>query len=240
MNKDIYLSIIIPAHNEAKRLPSTLEKILSFLKQQNYTSEVLIIENGSQDDTFRIAQHASQNLSNAQVTITAIHEEQKGKGRAVQRGMLAAQGAYRFMADADLSMPIEEISLFLPPLLNNYDVAIGSREANGAVRYNEPLYRHWGGRFINLLIRWLALPGLRDTQCGFKCFTAQAAENLFKLQTQMGWAFDVEILFLARKHHYRIVEVPIHWYFNPESKLNLVRDTIQMIRDIYSIRKNSM
>jgi dolichyl-phosphate beta-glucosyltransferase len=129
MNKDIYLSIIIPAHNEAKRLPSTLEKILSFLKQQNYTSEVLIIENGSQDDTFRIAQHASQNLSNAQVTITAIHEEQKGKGRAVQRGMLAAQGAYRFMADADLSMPIEEISLFLPPLLNNYDVAIGSREA---------------------------------------------------------------------------------------------------------------
>lgn len=240
MDNIIFLSIIIPAHNEANRLPNTLEKIICFLKQQSYSSELLIVENGSQDNTFAIAQQCSQQLSSEKVHIEAIHIEEKGKGRAVQRGMLEARGTFRFMADADLSMPIEEVSLFLPPLLHNYDVAIGSREAPGSVRYNEPLYRHWGGRFINLLIQWLALPGLQDTQCGFKCFRGPVAEHLFSKQTLMGWAFDVEILYLAQKFNYSIVEVPIHWYFNSESKLHLLHDTFQMIRDIYSIRKNPM
>ena len=141
------------------------------------------------------------------------------------------------MADADLSMPINEINHFIPPYLDDFDIAIGSRETAGARRYNEPFYRHWGGRFINLLIRMLALPDLQDTQCGFKCFRAEVAMDLFNLQTLDGFAFDVEVLFLARQRAYRIIEVPVNWYYNPESKVHLVKDTFRMIADIWTIRR---
>jgi hypothetical protein len=135
-------------------------------------------------------------------------------------------------------MPIAETALFLPPVLTEIDVAIGSREAPGAVRLNEPIYRHLGGRMMNSLIRILALPELQDTQCGFKCFRAEVAEDLFSHQTLPGWSFDVEILYIARKRGYRIVEVPIHWYFNPESKLSAVRDALRMLQEILRIKRN--
>jgi len=229
-----FLSIIIPAYNEERRLPDTLEKIERFLQQQNYLAEVLVVENGSQDRTLEIAQDFANKVDH----FYALHEPERGKGRAVKRGMLTARGEYRFMCDADLSMPIEEVNRFLPPALADFDLAIGSREARGAVRYNEPFYRHFGGRMINLMIRLLALPGLQDTQCGFKCFRAPIAEDLFSHLTLPGWSFDVEVLYLARRRGYRLVEVPIPWYFNPESKLNLLRDTVQMGMDLLAIRRN--
>jgi len=229
------LSIIIPAHNEEKRLPPTLEQVFAFLNGQNYEAEVLVVENGSTDRTFEIAQKFIGQHKNLRV----VRVEGRGKGLAVQHGMLEAHGQYRLMCDADLSMPIEEVANFLSPHVTDFDIAIASREAPGATRYDEPFFRHIGGRIINLLIRLLILPGLQDTQCGFKCFRAEAADDLFTRQTLMGWSFDIELLFIARRHGYRIVEVPIDWYYRSESKVNALRDAIRMIQDIFLIHSNA-
>jgi len=230
-----FLSIIIPAYNEERRLPRTLEQIFAFLDQQEYTAEVLIVENGSNDRTLEIAQRFAEQRKR----LSVFTEEKRGKGNAVKRGMLEARGEYRFLCDADLSMPIEEVNRFLPPQLTDFDIAIGSREAPGAVRYNEPGYRHWGGRGINLLIRLLALPGLRDTQCGFKCFRADIADDIFQYQTFDGISFDPEILFIARLRGYKTVELPIPWYYSNESRINLFHDTLAMIKDLLTIRWNA-
>ncbi len=230
-----FLSIIIPAYNEAERLPDTLKQIESFVDSQPYTSEVLIVENGSTDDTFIIGQQLIVN----DPRFRAIHLDERGKGSAVKHGMLLAEGLYCFMCDADLSMPVNEISRFLPPNLTDFDLVIGSREAPGAKRFNEPFYRHIGGRAINFIIRLLALPGFHDTQCGFKCFTNEAAKRIFNQLTFSGWSFDVEALFIARLSGFKIVELPIPWYFDPHSKLALVKDTFRMISDIIQIRQNA-
>ena len=200
-----FLSIVIPAHNEERRLPLALKKIFAFLRVQNYTYEVLVVENGSSDRTYEIAVE----LSNQYKELKVLREEQSGKGMAVCRGMLKARGAYRFMCDADLSMPIEGLKEFIPPNNEELDIAIASREASGAVRYNEPEYRHLGGRLINFAIRLLILPGFQDTQCGFKCFRAEVAEEVFPYQTISGWSFDIEILYIALKKKYRVTEVQI-------------------------------
>jgi hypothetical protein len=150
--------------------------------------------------------------------------------------MQNASGQFRFMCDADLSMPVAEIPRFLPPQLADYDIAIASREAPGAVRYNETAYRHLGGRLINLMIRLLALPNLQDTQCGFKCLRDVIAEDLFGSLSLTGWSFDIEMLYLARMRGYRIVEVPIPWYFNAESKVSPLKDALKMGFDILRIR----
>lgn len=229
------LSIIIPAHNEEERLPGTLRQVFDFLRTQEYQAEVLVVENGSQDKTLEIA----ESFSNQYPLYSVLQETLPGKGRAVQKGMLSARGQYRFMCDADLSMPIAEINRFIPPEFSDFDIAIGSREAPGAVRYNEPEYRHLGGRAINLMIRFLALPGLHDTQCGFKCFRGPIAEDIFSYQTLAGWSFDIEILYMARRRGYRIQEIPIPWYFNPATKLSPIKDALQMALDIWTIRANA-
>ena len=231
-----FLSLIIPAHNEAARLPETLDQVLEFASRQPYTMEVIVVENGSQDATFQIAQEFAANIPNMKVLQNAL----SGKGRAVQQGMLAAQGDYRFMCDVDFSMPIEEINRFLPPALEGYDIAIASRETPGAVRHGEPYYRHFVGRIYNGLIRTLALPGLQDTQCGFKCFRGAVADDLFTRQTLTGWSFDVEILFIARLLLYKVVEIPIHWYYNPHSKISVLHDSFQMGADLLTIRLNAL
>jgi dolichyl-phosphate beta-glucosyltransferase len=230
------LSIIVPAHNEERRLPRTLEQVLAFLKHQSYAAEVLIVENGSTDRTRELAEGYARHHSK---TVHVIRTQERGKGLAVRLGMLAASGEYRFMCDADLSMPIEEVNRFLPPALTDFDVAVGSREVRGAVRYNEPLHRHLGGRLINLAIRLLILPQLQDTQCGFKCLRASVAEDLFRHQTLNGWSFDIELLFMAYRRRYRVVEIPIDWYYRPESKVSAVRDAFRMINDILRIRANA-
>jgi glycosyltransferase involved in cell wall biosynthesis len=229
-----FLSIIIPAHNEENRLSKTLEGVTAFVDAQAYSSEVLIVENGSQDRTYEVAQE----IASQHPAFRVLKDEGRGKGLAVRHGMLEACGEYRFMCDADFSMPITEINRFLPPALNGCDIAIASREAPGAVRYNEPAYRHLGGRAVNLMIRLLALPGLQDTQCGFKCFHHRVAEDLFSVQTLTGWSFDIELLYVARRRGYDIQEIPIPWYFNPESKLNAVQDAIRMGMDLLKIRLN--
>ena len=230
-----FFSIVIPAHNEENRLPQTLEQVFAFLGQQSYETEVLIIENGSTDRTFEIA----QDYAKLHKTLRVIRENGRGKGLAVRRGMLEARGEYRLMCDADLSMPVEEISKFLPTASSKFDIAIASREAPGSARYNEPRYRHLGGRLINLIIRLLILPGLQDTQCGFKCFRASVADDLFNRQTLMGWSFDIELLFIARRHGYRVIEIPIDWYYRAESKVNALSDALHMIRDIFRIHANA-
>ena len=230
-----FLSIIIPAYNEENRLPHTLEQVFPFLAEQNYEAEIIVVENGSTDRTLKIARELSAAFPNLHV----FKEERRGKGNAVKRGMLEARGEYLFLCDADLSMPIEEVNQFLPPVLTNFDIAIGSREAPGAIRYNEPGYRHWGGRGINLLVRLLALPGLKDTQCGFKCFRADVAKDIFPYQTFDGISFDPEVLFIARLRGYKIVELPISWYYNDESRINLFHDTLSMIKDLLTIRRNA-
>ena len=232
----LFLSIIIPAHNEELRLPRTLRQVFEFLEKQNYAAEVVVVENGSSDRTLELARE----FASRQPNLVVLREERAGKGNAVRRGVLEANGEYRFICDADLSMPIEELTKFMPPVLSGFDVAIASREAPGAVRYNEPPYRHWGGRAINLIIRMLILPGLNDTQCGFKCFRAEAAQKLFGQQTLGGWSFDIEILYLARKKYMNIREVPIHWYFGADSKVNAVRDALRMIGDIFRIHLHAL
>lgn len=231
-----FLSIVIPAHNEESRLPRALDQIFSFLEKQAFSREVIIVENGSSDRTLEIAQAYARSHPN----LIVLHEEKRGKGNAVQRGMLEARGEYRFICDADLSMPIEELLKFIPPALEDFDIAIASREAPGAIRYNEPPYRHLGGRAINFAIRLFILPGLNDTQCGFKCFRAQTAESIFRQQTLSGWSFDIEILYLARRKKSKIREIPIQWYFDPDSKVNAVRDALRMIGDIFRIHLNAL
>jgi dolichyl-phosphate beta-glucosyltransferase len=229
-----FLTIIIPAHNEESRLPRALGQVFAYLEKQGYTSEVVVVENGSSDRTLEVAQKITRNFPNMRV----LHEDLPGKGRAIRRGVLDANGTYRFIADTDFSMPVEEITRFLPPV-NSGDIIIASREAPGAIRYGEPPYRHFTGRVFNFFIRSLALPGLQDTQCGFKCFRAKVAEDIFRYQTLTGWSFDVELLVIARRRGYTITEVGIPWTFNSGSKVNVLRDSGRMFIDLLTIRRNA-
>lgn len=230
-----FLSIVIPAHNEEQRLPPSLKKIQEFLSAQPYQGEVLVIENGSSDRTLEIV----QGLVPQMPCLRVFHEDARGKGLAVRRGMLEAAGEYRFICDADLSMPIEQVNRFLPPQQVSPEVVIGSREVKGAVRYNEPVYRHLIGRVFNAMVRLITLPGLQDTQCGFKCFRADIAKEVFSRQTMSSMSFDVEALFIARRMGYRIDEVPIDWYFDPDSRVRLIDDSLRMFVDLVTIRRNA-
>jgi dolichyl-phosphate beta-glucosyltransferase len=228
-----FLSLIIPAHNEESRLPRAMGQVFAFLEKQTYTSEVLLVENGSRDRTLEVARKFANHFPN----LFVLHEELAGKGRAVHTGMLKARGEYRFIADTDFSMPVELLNRFLPPQCN-CDIGIASREAPDAVRYNEPLYRHLTGRVYNFMIRSLVLPGLEDTQCGFKCFRAAVAEDIFRYQTLDGWAFDVELLAIARRRGYSIIEIGIPWYYTSGSKIKVFRDSSRMFLDLLTIRRN--
>jgi dolichyl-phosphate beta-glucosyltransferase len=229
-----FLSIVIPAHNEEKRLPPTLKTVDAYLDRQNFGSEIVVVENGSQDLTAVVTEAFAADHPRVRL----LREHGRGKGLAVRRGMLEATGQYRFICDADLSMPIEQVERFLPPALSGFDVAIGSREAPEAQRYNEPAFRHLQGRVFSQLVKWLALPGFEDTQCGFKCFRDEAARDLFPAQTFEGMSFDVEVLFIARRRGYRIVEVPIDWYYQSESRVRTLADPARMLVDLLTIRRN--
>lgn len=229
------LSIVIPAHNEESRLPPSLEKIDAFVRAQNFPCEVLVVENGSSDQTYEV----TAELTLTRPYLRVMRLKGRGKGLAVREGMLAARGEYRFICDADLSMPIEQVLRFIPPALDHPAVAIASREVKGAVRYNEPQYRHLVGRVFNALVRFIALPGLQDSQCGFKLFRADVAERVFPLQTINGWTFDVEVLFIARRVGYAIQEVPIDWYHDSNSKIKVFKDSLRMLLDLIEIRRNA-
>ncbi len=234
MEQEYLLSLILPAYNEEKRLDECMEKVAGFIASRDDPIEVILVENGSSDRTYEMACEYSKRYP----WLKILQEKKPGKGNAVRRGMLEAHGKYRMFADVDFSMPIGEVEHFIPPALSDYQVAIGSREVKGAVRYNEPPRRHFTGRVFNLIVRILAVPGIHDTQCGFKCFSAEAAEKLFRLQRIDGWAFDAEVLFIAQHLGYRIIEVPVQWYYDGNSKINVIRDSLKMFRELLQIRKN--
>jgi dolichyl-phosphate beta-glucosyltransferase len=230
-----YLSIIIPAYNEERRLPESLGKIIDFIRNCNFEAEVIVVDDGSEDATGVVVKRYQKEAP----YISLLSLEHRGKGHAVQAGMLLAQGEYLFLADSDLSMPVEEITKFLPPHLDSYDVAIASREIAGSRRFNEPYFRHFIGRIFNLLVRFLAVQGISDTQAGFKCFRRTAARTLFSLQTIDGWGFDVEILMIAQMHNLKIVEVPINWYHNNDSRVRPFYDAYRMFTEVMRVRKNA-
>ncbi|HEY3116270.1 MAG TPA: dolichyl-phosphate beta-glucosyltransferase [Chloroflexota bacterium] len=228
----VELSVIIPAFNEEQRLPAAIPSLEAHLDQLNLSAEVLIIENGSTDRTFEVADGFAANSSR----VRALHLPERGKGRAARHGMLAATGKWLVLCDADFSMPVEYIERLVAALQGGADVAIASREVAGAVRIGEPWHRHAMGRVFNALVRWLMLPGIQDSQCGFKAFRREAAQDLFAHETIDGWTFDVEVLYMARRRGYRIVEVPIPWRYDASSRVQPVRDTIGMLRELLMLR----
>ena len=229
---EVYLSVVIPAYNEEPRIGSTLERVIGYLGERSYTWEVVVADDGSTDATPQlVAQIAAQH---PQVRLLSLTH--RGKGWAVKHGMLNATGRFRLLCDADLSVPIEQVERLLPPQCHGADVAIGSREAPGAQRIGEPERRHLMGRVYNALVRLLAVPGLRDTQCGFKCFRGEIAVDLFKQQTIDGFAFDVEVLFLSRKLGMVVQEVGIDWFYREQSKVRPLRESIVMTYDLIKMR----
>jgi dolichyl-phosphate beta-glucosyltransferase len=228
------LTIIIPAYNEEERLPRTLPQVVAFAENQEYDIEVLVVDNASSDRTAQIV----RDMMPAHPALSLSHQPIQGKGAAVRKGMLQGNGEYLFICDADLAMPIEQVTRFMPPRCPAYDVAIASREIAGAVRHNEPPHRHVMGRAFNLVVRTLALPGIQDTQCGFKALQRDAAHDIFNTQQIDGWAFDVEILYIARQRGYRIIEIPIDWYYGAGSRVSPIRDSWNMLREVFRIRAN--
>jgi dolichyl-phosphate beta-glucosyltransferase len=235
MRDRVFLSIVIPAYNEESRLPASLQQVIDFATSQTYPVEVIVVNNNSQDRTRQIADGFADRYDFVRVMDQPI----QGKGAAVKVGMLMARGEYRLIADADLSMPVSEIPKFLPPNLSGYDIAIGSRELPDSVRINEPAYRHLMGRVFSAYVKAIAIPGIEDTQCGFKCFHQFAAVSIFPLQTITGFAFDVELLMIARRGGFKVVEVPIEWHHYPNSKVSPLRDALRMTREVARIRNNA-
>ena len=229
------MTIIIPAYNEAHRLPQTLPRVMNFIAGCEEVVDVIVVNNNSQDNTGEVARKFAALYPRLQV----LEQPIPGKGAAVRQGILAATGRYVFICDADLAMPIEELPRFFPETLGgDYDIAIGSREAAGAQRYHEPWYRHIMGRVFNFVVRVLAVPRIQDTQCGFKSLRREVAQELFVLQTIDGWAFDVEILALAQQRGHQIIEVGIPWYYGEGSRVNPLQDSLRMIREVLRVRRN--
>jgi len=242
-----HLSIVIPAYNEERRLPATLARVLEYAAAQPYAVEVIVVDDGSHDETVRVAEEAMQGYAAARV----IRNDHRGKGYAVRTGMLAAEGDYVLFSDADLATPITEWEKFHVALGNGYDIAIGSREGLGAKRVGEPWYRHIMGRVFNFLVRMVAIGGYQDTQCGFKAFCRDVAHDLFRRVRLYGeqagpvrgsalTGFDVEVLFLAMKHGYRTKEIPVVWHYGAHTKVNPVRDSVRMFRDVWNVRLNDL
>ena len=209
---DVALSVVIPAYNEAARLPPTLERVRLYLASSGLTHEILVADDGSTDETAAVARAGGATVLGG--------GGNRGKGHATRRGMLAAQGRRRLMTDADLSTPIEDLAALMARLDEGYDIAIASRALPGArIEVRQPAYREGMGRLFNLCVRALAVPGIHDTQCGFKLFTAAAAEASFRPARLDGFSFDVETLFLARRRGLRIAEVPVRWRNDAASRV---------------------
>ena len=236
MSKNIYLSIIIPAYNEQERLPLTLSKIHSYCNSQSYNYEVLVVDDGSTDNTIRVV--TDNPLSEAGRLRILKNQRNRGKGYSVKRGVMASKGDYVLFSDADLSTPIGEVEKLFSALNERFDIAIGSRSIKGAqIKEHQPLYREYMGKFFNRLVRIFAFKGIIDTQCGFKLFKGTLARDIAAQMRVDGFAFDVEMLYLARRSGCRIEEVPIIWVNSPQSKVDPLRDSLKMLLDIISIRR---
>ena len=204
-----YLSVIIPAYNESKRIPLTLIDMDKRLSREAYSYEILVVNDGSKDNTAEVVRGMEKMIKNLKLVDNV---ENKGKGGVVRQGMLTAKGQYRLFTDADNATSIDHFNAMIPHFKAGYDVVVGSRAMKGSkMDPGQPLYRQIPGKLSNLLIQLVVLPGLWDTQCGFKAFTAEAAEKVFQMSRVTGWGFDVEVLALAKNMGYRIKEIPVHW-----------------------------
>lgn len=234
-----YLSVVIPAHNEVERIGPTLERVLEYLGRQDYGFEIIVVDDVSQDGTARVTARFQRRDGRLRLLQRTADP---GKGAAVQAGMLAARGRRVLFSDADLSTPIEECEKLLEAIeREGYDIAIGSRGLpQSDLRVRQPWYREGMGRIFNLMVRAVAVHGIRDTQCGFKLFRGEVVQDLFRRQTVMGFAFDVEILYIALKRGLRVKEAAVTWINSPRSKVDPIRDSLRMIRDMIGIRIKSL
>jgi dolichyl-phosphate beta-glucosyltransferase len=229
--RNVFLSVVIPAYNEENRIGSTLRRILDYLNLQFYEAEVLVVIDGSQDRTIDVVREFAEKSSNIAILNNGCN---RGKGYAVRRGMLESRGQFLLFSDADLSTPINEVERLLVPLRCGYDVAIASRALSGAdIRVRQPWWRQLMGRIYNRFVQALILPGIRDSQCGFKCFSRNIAHQVFSRQRIDRFGFDVEVLWIARKLGYRIAEVPVTWVNDALSKVHPVRDSFWMLVDLF-------
>jgi dolichyl-phosphate beta-glucosyltransferase len=228
------LSVIIPAYNEEKRLPNTLRLVDEYLKRQKYEYEIIVVNDGSKDKTAQIVQDLKLQITNLKLI---DRKENKGKGYSVKEGMLKAQGEYRLFMDADNSTSIDQIEKMWPWFEKEYDIVIGSRDIKGAILDPpQPFFR----RFVGKIFRWASniicgTWGILDTQCGFKCFTKKAAETIFPRTKIERFAFDVEILVIAKILGLKVKEIPVYWRNDPNSKVKL-KSAIKMGLDLFKIR----
>ena len=241
-------SIVIPAYNEASVIVKTLSNMTSFMRSFSKSFEIIVVDDGSTDETANLAEAYSKDHPEVGV----IRNPHKGKGYTVRTGMLAASGDLIMMADSDGAMPIEELKrLVIWVKEHNFDIVIGSREGIGAVRKNEPFIRHLMGRVFNLIIKILVLPGIEDTQCGYKLFKHKAAKDVFERLVLFGpntpeikvprvSAFDVEVLFIARKFKYKIKEVHVIWNYIKTVRVHPIRDSIQNFLDVLKVKVNDL
>jgi dolichyl-phosphate beta-glucosyltransferase len=245
--KQPYLSVIIPSYNEKKNFGrGVLPPIIEYLSKQTYEWEVLFSDDGSTDGTVDLIKEFVRSLpAEARSRCHILENQHAGKGPTVQSGMLAAEGEWRLFTDFDQSTPIAEVEKLFA-YTDKFPVVIGSREGKGSKREKEPIHRHLMGRAFNLMVQILAIPGIFDTQCGFKLFSAAATEKLFgnlfvygrkeTLPDAFTGAFDVEALYLARKYGFAIKEVPIEWAHNDTDRVSAVKDSARMLRDIIKVR----
>jgi len=233
---DIYLSIVIPAYNEEKRIGSTLEKIMGYLKTKDYECEIIVVDDGSTDSTREMIRRFEGMDSRLRVIENKIG---KGKGYSVRRGMLEARGKFALFSDADLSTPIEEIEKLIYWLEKDYDIAIGSRDLpDSQVEIHQSFLREGMGKIFNKIMNLIVFTGLKDTQCGFKCFRQHVVNEVFGKQRINGFAFDVENILIAMQHGFRIKEVPVRWLNSPYSKVSVMRDPALMLYDLFRIKFN--
>ena len=232
------LSIVIPAYNESARIESALERVTCCVAEQGWNAEILVVDDGSSDETAQIVQRWMQ-------THPRLHLIQnpgnRGKGYSVRNGLLQAAGDIVMFTDADLSAPMEEAERLIAAIREGADVAIGSRWLDRARQtIHQPLYRQFFGRCFNWITRTVMGLPFKDTQCGFKAFKRSAAQVIFRLQTIERWGFDPEILFIARKLGYQIREVPVTWGHDERSRISYLKDGLKMLQDMAHIRSNSL
>lgn len=234
---DPEISIVIPSYNEELRLPATLERIADYLPSLGGEVEILVVDDGSKDRTAEVAESFRKRYPYVRVISNGVN---RGKGFSVRRGMLEARGRTVLFTDADLSAPIEEAPKLLEAL-KTYDVAIGSRALDRSlITVHESRFREFAGIVFNTIVRLILRLPFVDTQCGFKAFRRERCQILFEQQRIERFGFDPELLYLARHHGLRTVEIPVRWGHSPATKVNMLRDSIQMFFDIFTIRWNSL
>jgi glycosyltransferase involved in cell wall biosynthesis len=232
------LSIVIPSYNEELRLPATLESIAAYINASKRSTEVLVVDDGSKDATAAVAESFREKIPSLRVVANGVN---RGKGFSVKHGTQEAHGNIVLFTDADLSAPIEEADKLLSAIDNNFDVAIGSRAMDRSlISVHESLFREFAGIIFNKIVRIILRLPFVDTQCGFKAFRRERSHIIFEQQRVERFGFDPEILYLARHHGLRSVEIPVRWAHSPATKVNMLRDSIQMFIDVFIIRWNAI